>query len=139
MLLVGCGEKSDVKNMIERFESSVSTLDLDGVMDCVNPSVIKPIRGFLSLMGVEDVNQVVADLFLELGFSYAFDTIVDQGMVEDFKIEPTEYRFYNDKNDCVVTVRISYYLAGEYYETGVDVDCSRINEQWYINRIGDTY
>ena len=132
--LSGCANK-EVKDLIGRFETSCQAMDVDGMLDCCNPTIVKPLRGVLGILGVKDLNGIVDSLSNILG---AFDLKGNspEDVLKTVKITPTKYETNSTKDGCSVQATITYVLNGKTVEKNVQIACTKGSEGWYISSIG---
>lgn len=130
-LLAGCGPKNDVKSTISEFESACQSLDVKGMLECINPTVSKPILGALNLFGVEDTSGTLEQL---VGALDLFDDAgqVTEELVQSIRIKPNNYAFNDAKDKCTVTAELSY---GDGDSKIITLQMILKDESWYISDI----
>lgn len=127
-LLAGCGGKSGVNDTISQFESACHTLDVKGMLKCIDPTIAKPILGAMDLFGVEDTTGTldqlagVLDLFDDAGQTTA-------GVIRSLRLKPNNYVFNDAKDKCTVTAELSYGDGGSRVVI-LQMVCK--DECWYI-------
>ena len=127
-LLAGCSPKNDVKSTISKFESACQSLDVKGMLACINPTVAKPILGALDLFGVEDTSGTleqlagVLDLFDDAGQA-------TEELVQSIRIKPDNYVFNDAKDKCTVTAELSY---GDGDSKIITLQMILKDDSWYI-------
>lgn len=128
-LLTGCGAKGAVKETISNFETACHALDVRGMLDCMNPTISKPLLTALNLLGVDDTSGVLEELVDVLGiFEGAGEKT--EVFIQSIKIDPQDFKF-NDNNDkCTVFAELSY---GEENTKAVTIDLVLKDEVWYIS------
>lgn len=130
-VLVGCSAKNDVKDTISAFESSCQSLDVKGMLACINPTISKPILSAMDLLGVEDTSGT-----LEL-LAGALDLFGDAGQsteefVQSIRIKPNSYVFNDAKDECTVTAVLSY---GDDDSKIITLQMILKENSWYIGDI----
>lgn len=130
-LLAGCGAQSDVKNSISEFESACQALDVKRMLECMNPTISKPILGALDLFGVEDTSGTLEQL------AGALDLFGDAGqvteeLVQSIRIKPSNYVFNDAKDKCTVTAELSY---GDGDSKIITLQMILKDGNWYISDI----
>ena len=130
VVLTGC-TNSGVKKTISSFESACQSLDVRGMLECVNPTISKPLLGALNLLGVEDTSGLLDDVVNALGM---FDNAGEstEEFVKSIQIKPSDYAFNGDKDECDVTATLSY---GESKEKEITIHMILKNDVWYISKI----
>lgn len=129
LLLTGCGEKNAVKNRISDLESAVRTGNIEGVLQCYDPSVSSTLQSAMSLFGLD--SDSVSGFLQMLGLSVA-DEDEAAGLLSTLKITPQSYEFSSDKTSCKVTVIISYTLFGEEHQEETTINCIKVDGKWYV-------
>lgn len=131
-LLTACA-KNDVRNLIGRFEKSCQDGDAEGLLDCVEPSVSKPIRALSGLVGVklEDVTDVLIGAANFIGG----DSTPIGDILASIRIKPESYVFNKDKDECTVTSTMSYEANGKDESATAVIKCVLDDGGWYIRSI----
>lgn len=129
--LTGCGERYDVKKLITSLEKACDSLDVDGILDCLNPRTVDPLRTTLALLGVSDLNSVLEELGNLLDLE-EFEGLDSADVIRSLKFEPFDFQFNSDKTDCEVYTKVYYTVNGQELETDVLLYCSEIRDHWYI-------
>lgn len=135
LTLCACGDKGQIKSTISDFEKACHTLDLNEILDCVDPTVAKVIGGGAGLIGSltgktseELLDSIVPTLFGE-DFSSEFLESIDI-KVEDVAVNETS---------ATAMCTISYLYDGE--ERAQDATLKLVKEgtekdaAWYINGV----
>lgn len=129
-LMSGC-EKTDVKSTISKFESSCQALDVKGMLECVNPTISKPVLAAMELLGVGDTSDTLDKLVDILGiFGEAGQTTEE--FIQSIKIEPSDYDFNDEKDECTVTATLSY---GDGESKTITIQMILNDDVWYISFI----
>ena len=132
--LGGCGQKGDIKKLMSRFETACQSLDVEGIMDCLDPTIIKPLRSILGILGMGDLSGALGDVIDALGLTGIPD-ISSVDALQDLRLTPTDYSFGSDKTSCAVTTEIAYTLGGQEYTATVVLNCIQVDDVWYIGGI----
>lgn len=130
-LLTGCA-KSKVKNAISEFESACQSLDVVGMLECINPTVSKPILDAMNLLGIEDTSKLLDELVGILNLFEGAGEATEE-LVQSIKIEPVSYEFNDSSDRCTVTARLS---CGEDSTEDITIELVLKDEVWYISSIG---
>lgn len=128
-LLAGCGAESSVKDTISEFESACRALDVRGMLECVDPTVSKPVLSALNLLGVEDTSETLTDLIGVLGFFGDADQVT-QEFIQSIRITPNDYAFNADKDECSVVAALSY---GDDSSETITIHMVCRDDVWYIS------
>lgn len=130
-LLTGCGAKSGVKATISNFEDACHALDVRAMLECVNPTVAKPILTAMNLFGIGDTSGTLEELVGVLGiFEGAGDKTEE--FVQSIQIKANEFEFNSDKSKCSVSAELSY---GEDKTEEITINFVLKDEVWYISGI----
>lgn len=130
-LLTGCGAKGEVKKTISNFETACNSLDVRAMLECVNPTLSKPILAAMDLFGMEDTSGALDELVGLLGiFPGAGDKTAE--FVKAVKIKPVDFTFNEDNDECIVVAELSYGLGKT---ENIAMEMVLKNEVWYISGI----
>lgn len=133
----GCATKaSKIKDTLSEFEYACRTLDVDAILDVIDPSVADPIRltiAILSSAAGQDYEDVTDGILEELiygvfGEDYDPDEFLSTLSISDAKVETTE-------TGAVVTCLVNFEIAGERFEQFSTIVMREVNEKWYIASI----
>ncbi|MGN0969078.1 MAG: hypothetical protein ACI4O3_07380 [Oscillospiraceae bacterium] len=128
-LLAGCGAESSVKDTISEFESACHALDVRGMLECVDPTVSKPVLSALNLLGVENTSETLTDLIGVLGIFGDADRVT-QEFIQSIHIVPNDYAFNADKDECSVVAALSY---GDDNSETITIQMVCKEDAWYIS------
>lgn len=133
--LAGCAKKNDIriKKQLGSFESACRAGDLEGVLDCCDPHIVKPLKSTLGFLGT-DLSQISELVYgiIGLGDSLLQDDQQIQEMLSslDFKLKSCEY---NDEKDyCNATVTVSCDVYDEHYEEDTIIPFVLRDDTWYL-------
>ena len=134
MILTGCAAtgKSECKAVIKEFQNACNTLDINTMLDCIDPEIAEPGRLFISLMG-EDPTEIL-DLFSQ-GLIFGMNMYGGEAaeIFESFKIEVE--RIAMENTYAVADCKVSCLVEGEVIESSAEVTMELIGEEWYIVNI----
>lgn len=130
-VLTGCGAKSDVKKTISNFETACQALDVRGMLECMNPTIANPILTAMNLLGVEDTSGALEELVGIIGIFEGAGEKTEE-FVQSIKIDPNDFTFNDDKDECTVSAELSY---GEDNVKTITIDLLLKDEAWYISDI----
>lgn len=135
LCLTGCGgSESDIKSMLGRFEKACQEVDVEGMMDCIDPDIIAPVRTVLGMLGVDELNKYAGQVMGVLG-------LVDiqgespEDIIKTIKITPKEFSFNEDKTGCDVETEVSYQFNGATSAAAITVKCVLDDGAWYIRSV----
>lgn len=153
ILCSACGEinreKAQIQSIIEQFESGCQSLDLNELLNCIDPADTQLIRagmeGFEMLTG-EDAEKALSETVEQLYM--LVDQILINGsdwsesnekpMIEDYlesiSIIPEEIKQFGEENEYAeVSCTIRVTLNGKEYKTDTQLNLVRKEKQWYID------
>ena len=135
LTLCACGDKSEIKDTIEDFEEACQTLDLNDILDCLDPTVAEVVGGGAGLIGKltgqsseELLDSIIPTLF---GENYTSEFL--QSL--EIKVQDVAVNENNATAMCTITylhdgVEQSRDATFELVKEGVDDDAD-----WYITGI----
>lgn len=140
--LSGCSEKGKVDKLISKFEKSCRDLDVDKMLDCIDPRYSKMVRGLYGLVGGVigvDLDSITDLLYGIMGFSFA---VMDDNsrselnssldVFRTIRIKPIKYEFNKDNDVCTVTANCSITVDGEKRSEDVVFKCFLYDNEWYL-------
>lgn len=137
LCMSACATKaSKIKDTLSEFEYACRTLDVDAILDCIDPGVGDPIRlglAILSSAAGEDYEDVTDGILEEIvyvlfGEDFDPDEFLSTLSVTDAKVETTE-------TGAIVTCMINFEIAGERFEQYSTIVMLEQNDKWYIASI----
>lgn len=143
VLLTGCGEKGKVKKLISEFEGACQSADMEEILDCFDPQIVKPVKGVMGLFGISAsaLSDLIGSVVGENPFGSLSlgDLVQTDGIKEELKtlrIKPESYAFNKDKDKCSVTVTYSGTIRGEEFSREGELTCVLRDENWYLAPFG---
>ena len=124
----GCGAKSDVKELIGKLETACNSMDVSGILDCVNPEKVAPIKLLVDAFG-EGSEKLVSYVYDFLGITVTEDE--SEEVVQTIVLEPTEYVLEDDYG--TVTCTLSFEMGDSTVEKEVVLDVIKVDDVWYID------
>ena len=134
-MLAGCTikDKSEIRSLLATFETGCREADLETILDCCDPQMIKPIKSALNLLGTDlsDVSNLVNGI-VGLGGIVSPDENDALQLLQSIRIKPSDYAFLEDQDRCDVTVEVSYAVGGESYSGDAVINCVNRDGAWYL-------
>lgn len=137
VMLCGCGDKGDIKGLMKEFESACNDLDIDAMLDCLNPKIADTVNTTLGLVGM--FTDTDTDTMLD-SISKALLGGTEEGengseFFSTIQIDVEEIDA--GKNSATVDVEISYEVNGETIDKPAEFTCnySDEDEKWYISNV----
>lgn len=116
------------KSTIEKFEKSFNALDIDGVIECFDPSVQKLYSGANSLLG-SAFGMNISDLSSLAPFISEFDDDISADDMPKISIDVTDVD-KTSKNTATVYCDIKY---SDEIATNETIEMVKIDGEWYIS------
>lgn len=117
------------KNTIERFEKAYNSLDIDGVIECFEPSVQSLYSGANSIMG-DLIGFDISDIASFVPFIAYFDDDINMSDMPKIKIDVKDVNKTSDTT-AVVLCEISY---SQYLDsTQEEINMVKIDGDWYFS------
>lgn len=132
--MAGCAS-SEVRKVVSNFEQACQTMDTNGMLACLNPTITKPLIGLMSLVGVESLDGVM-DLLVEVVDVIDFSDVPAEDVLKTLNIKCDDLAFNDAKNSCTVAATISFVFKGETKEQDVSIKCEIVDGEWYIMSFG---
>ncbi len=127
--LAGCGgAKSKIKGTISDFEKACQELDLEAMLDCVDPTVAEPAKAGLSLLGALAGDE--AEMLGEVA-SAIFGSVADPDeFLSKIRIKAGDISV--DGDSATVEATLSAEVGGEKIEQPATIRMKQDDDEWYI-------
>lgn len=122
-----------VEDVIDRCNIACNNTDIEGILDCIDPQLAKPIRASLKVAkGIggkddEDMLNTVVGLLANTDVKDSFDVC----QTLELNVESLE----QDGDVATAEVKFSYKLDGQKYIGTTTAKCKYIDGQWYISKL----
>lgn len=131
--LSSCGakKKEDLTNLITEFEYSCNTLDVDAILDCIDPRVsdnIKLLMGVYGMFSDKDIDEVIDELSESL---IGDSSISGNDFFSSVKIDVQD--IVVEDNEALVTTYVEYVIAGETFNRVAEFYCVYYMDKWYVS------
>lgn len=127
-----CGMKTDeIKSLTKSFENSCNKIDLNGMLDCINPDIasgIKAVTGFVGMFSDDD-SDVILDKFAKMLFTGLPEN--SREFFSSIKISLDNVEIKEEQASALA--KITYDISGEKYETQAVFEYAHIDGKWYIS------
>lgn len=131
--LTGCGGDTDeIKDTLAEFEYACQSLDLDAMLDCIDPDVAEPIQFALSVYSIttdQDVEDLL-DLFVDSVFGSNASALDAEELLSYISI--TNQKVKVKKNTATVSCSLSVELDGKTYDMDLTINMTKADDRWYI-------
>ena len=129
--LSGCGGASkEVNNLMTEFEHACNTLDIDAMLNCIDPTVADPVKVGLSLYGMFAQNDNDKTLDQIAGGLSGDPKLNGNEFFSSIKIEVKKTSVKGD--NATVETNIQYKLLGQNYNRDASFTCIEKSGKWYI-------
>ena len=130
--LTGCnGSKKDVENLMTEFQYSCNTLDIDAMLNCIDPSVSDPIKLGLGLYGMfaqKDKDQILDEIASALSGNSDMN---GNDFFSSIKIDVQKVDVKG--KDAQVETVLQYKLLGENFKRDASFSCIQNAGKSYIS------
>ena len=132
--LSGCGNENDkIQNLMNEFEYSCNTLNVDGILDCIHPDISNKIKAAMGIVGLFS-GQGSDEMLEAISSALTSNGKVDaESFFSSIKIEVKEI----NSNDTSGTAKVglTYKIGAEEIVSETIFECSKYNDKWYINSL----
>lgn len=134
ILLCGCSpEASAIRKTLNEFQSAAQSLDAEGMLDCVDPSVATPIGGAIgalsALTGTE--TQEILPAILKTVFGEDVD---GSTVMEHISVDHPKLRVSGDEAQVECELHIT--TEDSSYTRKTTIQMKKIDDKWYIAGVG---
>ena len=130
--LAGCGGTSkQVNNLLTEFEYACNTLDIDAMLNCIDPAVADPVKVGLSLYGLfaqKDQDETLDQIAQLLSGDSKLD---GKEFFSSIKIEIKKVSTKGKSTRAETTIQ--YKLLGQNYKKDASFMCMKNSDKWYIS------
>lgn len=134
LMLGGCtSDKSEIKDTLGRFEDACRNLDLDEMLDCIEPNVADPIRlGMAIYSGAtgQEYKDFVDGTFDQLVTAVFGEDLESNDFLSSISISDAKCEV--EKENAAVTCMVKFEIAGEKFERETTVYLHKKGDKWYI-------
>lgn len=127
------GEKGEIKTLIKNYENACNDLDMEAILDCINPSIASKIElatGVLGMLTGADSDE----LFDKLSGLLSTEALGGKDFFGSLKIKVKDIEI--DGDTAVVTADISYTVKDKSTQEEATIDCVRVDDVWYVGTLG---
>ena len=131
--LCGCSnDKGEIENLMTEFEYSCNELDIDAMLDCIDPAIsdkIKLATGIASMFTNKDSDELTEEL---VGMLTGDSSLNADDFFSSIKIETKDIKTKKDSGTANAVVE--YRIAGEKFKKEATFTYVYNMEKWYISR-----
>ena len=132
--ICACGsQNNEIKTLTKNFENSCNKLDMNAMLDCIDPEVsgsIKKLTGLIGMFSDKDTDELL-DSFAKVLFSELPEN--SQEFFSSIKIKLDNIEIEEDSASA--SAEITYEISGEDNKSNANFEYIRIDEKWYISNL----
>ena len=124
-------QNNEIKTLTNRFEKSCNKIDLNAMLDCIDPDIsnsIKTVTGIIGLFSKNDTDEIL-DKFAGLLFRELPKN--SKEFFSSIKIKLGDIE--KDENKAFASAKIEYNISGEAKETNASFEYICVGDKWYIS------
>ena len=135
-LFCGCESaenRNDIKDLIAKFETSCNQMDINGMLDCINPDVAAVAKAAVGLVGMfanADTDAVLEKLS---GLIMNDTSLSGKEFFSSLKIKVGKITVEEDT--ASVEAVITYTVSGEEKQSETVIECTKRTDNWYIKNL----
>ena len=132
--MCACGnQNNEIKTLTKNFENSCNKLDLNAMLDCIDPDIsgsVKKLTGLIGMFSDKDTDELL-DSFAKVLFSELPENSKEFFSSIKIKLDNIEI----DEDKASATAEITYEISGEDNTSNANFEYTRIDEKWYISNL----
>ena len=133
------GKSAECKSLINKFEKSCNEVDIQAILDCIDPKISDTIKAIVAIGGMvtDNVDEYLGDILEQFGSSISEITGGSGGSAKDIvasmKLTPKKYML--DKKDGSVKCKAEFEVNGMKTTKMLKISVVKKNDEWYISGI----
>ncbi len=132
--MCACGnQNNEIKTLTKNFENSCNKLDMNAMLDCIDPDIsgsVKKLTGLIGMFSDKDTDELL-DSFAKVLFSELPENSKEFFSSIKIKLDNIE----TDEDSASATAEITYEISGEDNKSNANFEYTRIDEKWYISNL----
>ena len=132
--MCACGtQNNEIKTLTKNFENSCNKLDMNAMLDCIDPDIsgsVKKLTGLIGMFSDKDTDELL-DSFAKVLFSELPENSKEFFSSIKIKLDNIEI----DEDKASATAEITYEISGEDNTSNANFEYTRIDEKWYISNL----
>ena len=132
--MCACGNKNnEIKTLTKNFENSCNKLDMNAMLDCIDPDIsgsVKKLTGLIGMFSDKDTDELL-DSFAKVLFSELPENSKEFFSSIKIKLDNIEI----EEDNASATAEITYEISGEDNKSNANFEYARIDEKWYISNL----
>lgn len=134
-LLTGCATKgSKIKDTLTEFQYACQNLDLNAMLNCIDPDIADPIRLGLIVYGAvteQDYEDVVDSLFDSVLGDLRYEIQDSEGFLQTMTVTDTKLKA--KRHTAVVTCTLNFEISGQEFHRRCKINMVEREKKWYIS------
>ena len=130
-----CGNSGDIKTVTNNFEKTCNELDVNGMLDCIDPTIasgVKALTGLVGLFTNKDTDELL-DSFAKVLFNELPEN--SQEFFSSINIKIGDIEIDENEENATAQAEISYEISGETYQKEVTLEYICVDGEWYISSL----
>ena len=126
-------QNNEIKTLTKNFENSCNKLDMNAMLDCIEPDIsgsVKKLTGLIGMFSDKDTDELL-DSFAKVLFSELPENSKEFFSSIKIKLDNIEI----DEDSASATAEITYEISGEDNTSNANFEYTRIDEKWYISNL----
>ena len=132
--MCACGnQNNEIKTLTNNFENSCNKLDMNAMLDCIDPEIsgsVKKLTGLIGMFSDKDTDELL-DSFAKVLFSELPEN--SKEFFSSIKIKLGDIEIEED--NASASAEITYEISGEDNKSNANFEYIRIDEKWYISNL----
>lgn len=132
--ICACGsQNNEIKTLTNNFENSCNKLDMNAMLDCIDPEIsgsVKKLTGLIGMFSDKDTDELL-DSFAKVLFSELPENSKEFFSSIKIKLDNIEI----EEDSASASAEITYEISGEDNKSNANFEYTRIDEKWYISNL----
>lgn len=132
--MCACGNQTnEIKTLTNNFENSCNKLDMNEMLDCIDPDIsgsVKKLTGLIGMFSDKDTDELL-DSFAKVLFSELPEN--SKEFFSSIKIKLGDIEIEED--NASASAEITYEISGEENKTNANFEYVCIDKKWYISNL----
>ena len=127
------GQNNEIKTLTKHFENSCNKLDMNAMLDCIDPDVsgsVKKLTGLIGMFSDKDTDELL-DGFAKVLFSELPENSREFFSSIKIKLDNIEI----EEDSASASAEITYEISGEDNKSNANFEYTRVDEKWYISNL----
>lgn len=130
--MCACGnQNNEIKTLTKNFENSCNKLDMNAMLDCIDPDIsesVKKLTGLIGMFSDKDTDELL-DSFAKVLFSELPENSKEFFSSIKIKLDNIE----TAEDSASASAKITYEISGEENKSNANFKYICIDKKWYIS------